>query len=152
MLARARRHDIGNGFTVPINIPGEPMGSCTFAVSCGRELPRERLLSAEQLGAHAFHAARALFGFPAASGRPHLSRREVQCIKLLAASKTQRESGKILGISSETVYQYLKHARAVYGVSTSAQLLACALRDAVVSFEEVIPRMTERVVREMPLE
>ena len=140
MLERARYHDIGNGYTVPINFPGEPMGSCTFAVRCGADLPYARLLTAEQLGAHAFEFARPFFGFPRTSNRPRLSRRELQCIRLLAAGVTQRESGTELGISPETVYQYLKHSRSVYGVANTTQLLACALRDGLISYDEAIPR------------
>lgn len=139
VLARARRFGIGDGFTVPINIPGEPPGSCTFAVRCGTDLPRERLLNAEQLGAHAFHAARRLAGFPMRGACPRLSRRERQCLRLLAAGKTDWEIGTILGVSPETVRQYLKHARAAYGVASRAQLVACGLRDALVRFEDAIP-------------
>jgi len=139
MLCRARHHDIGNGFTVPIKLPGEPLGSCTFAVRCGSELPRERLLSAEQLGAHAFHFARTLFGFPKQTRRPHLYPRELQCIRLLGAGHKQREIATIMGISAETVYQYLKRARSLYGVSNTTQLIACALHDELISFAEAIP-------------
>src|SRR5437868_1470013 len=57
---RARRFDIGDGFTVPVNVPGEPAGSCSFTVGVGVELPLEQLLCAEQIGAHAFRAARRL--------------------------------------------------------------------------------------------
>lgn len=139
VLERARRHGIGDGFTVPINIPGEPSGSCTFAVRRGFELPRERLLSAEQLGAHAFHAARRLAGFPVPANRPKLSRRQRQCLSLLAAGKSDSAIAEILGISPETAHQYVKSARAAYDVATRAQLVACALRDALVSYDEAIP-------------
>ena len=139
MLARARRFGIGDGFTVPINVPGEPAGSCTFAIPLGRELPRDRLLSAEQLGIHAFSIARRLHGFPAPLNCPALSRRERQCVRLVATGKTDREIAQLLGISPETVHQYVKRARAAYNVPSRAQLVACALRDALVSFGEAIP-------------
>lgn len=139
VFARARRHGIGDGFTVPINIPGEPLASCSFAVRVGAELPFERLLSAEQLGAHAFHAARRLHGFPVPEARPCLSRRERQCVRLVAAGMTDGEIAAQLGISPETVHQYVKRARAAYAVSSRAQLVACALRDALVAFEDSIP-------------
>lgn len=139
VLARAARHGLGDGFTVPINIPGEPPGSCTFAVRRGLELPRNRLLSAEQLGIHAFEAARRLAGFPGKGHRPHLSRRERQCVRLLAAGKTDSVIAAILGISHDTAHQYVKRARAAYDVTSRAQLVACGLRDSIVSFEEAIP-------------
>ena len=139
MLMRARRFGIGDGFTIPINVPGEPSGSCTFAIRLGQELPRDRLLSAEQLGIHAFSRARRLYGFPVPRHRPALSRRERECVRLVAAGKTDREIGRLLEISPETVHKYVKRARTAYGVDSRAQLVACAFRDGLVSFEETIP-------------
>lgn len=139
ILERSRRFDIGDGFTVPVNVPGEPGGSCSFAVRGARELPADRLLCAEQIGAHAFRAARRIHGYPAAGRCPHLSRRERQCVRLLAAGKTDWEIAAILGISVETAHQYVKRARAAYDVVSRAQLVACGLRDALVSYDEAIP-------------
>ena len=139
VLARAARHGLGDGFTVPVNIPGEPPGSCSFAVRRGLELPRARLLSAEQLGIHAFEAARRLAGFCAKSACPRLSRRERQCLRLVAGGKTDTVIAQILGISPETAHHYVKSARAAYDVVSRAQLVACGLRDSLVSYEEAIP-------------
>lgn len=139
LFERSRRFDIGDGFTVPVNVPGEPNGSCSFAVRTGVDLPVRRLLCAETIGAHAFRAARRIHGFPASCRCPHLSRRERECIRLLAAGKTDWEIAAILGISVETAHQYVKRARAAYDVVSRAQLVACGLRDSVVSFDEAIP-------------
>lgn len=49
------------------------------------------------------------------------------------------EIAAILGISVETAHQYVKRARAAYDVVSRAQLVACGLRDALVSFDEAIP-------------
>jgi len=139
LLGRARAFGIGQGFTIPVNVPGEPAGSCSFALRPGMELPVQRLLCAEQIGSHAFRAARRIHSYPAIGRRPRLSRRERQCIRLLAAGKTDWETAAILGISIETAHQYVKRARAAYDVVSRAQLVACALRDALVSFDEAIP-------------
>jgi LuxR family transcriptional regulator, quorum-sensing system regulator CciR len=139
LFERSKSFDIGDGFTIPVNVPGEPGGSCSFAVRIGTQFPVERLLSAEQIGAHAFRAARRIHNYPAAARCPHLSRRERQCVRLLAAGKTDWEIAAILGISVETAHQYVKRARAAYDVVSRAQLVACGLRDALVSFDEAIP-------------
>lgn len=139
IFERSKRFDIGDGFTVPVNVPGEPGGSCSFAVRAGAALPMERLLCAEQIGAHAFRAARRIHNYPASGRCPHLSRRERQCVRLLAAGKTDWEIAAILGISVETAHQYVKRARAAYDVVSRTQLVACGLRDALVSFDEAIP-------------
>jgi LuxR family quorum-sensing system transcriptional regulator CciR len=139
LLERAKRFGIGDGFTIPVNIPGEPAGSCSFAVRTGASLPFQRLLCAEQIGAHAFQAARRLHHLGEIGGSPHLSRRERQCVQLLAAGKTDWEIAAILKISVETAHQYVKRARAAYDVVSRAQLVACGLRDSVVTFDEAIP-------------
>ena len=139
ILERSSRHGIGAGFTIPANVPGEPCGSCSFAVKRGRELPARRLLCAEQIGAHAFQTARRIHHYPAAGRHPHLNRRELQCLHLLAAGKTDWEIAKILGICIHTAHQYVKRARAAYDVVSRTQLVVHGLRDAWISFDDAIP-------------
>lgn len=139
ILTRSRHHGIGAGFTVPANIAGEPSGSCSFAVRVGTELPGNRLLCAELIGAHAFRAARRILGLPRPPKRPHLSRREIECLRLVAAGKSDWEAATILGISVETARQYVKRARAAYDVATRTQLVVHGLRDEWVAFEDAIP-------------
>jgi LuxR family quorum-sensing system transcriptional regulator CciR len=137
ILERASYHGIGAGFSVPANVPGEPLGSCSFACRRGQPLPRSSLIWSELIGARAFKRARCLRGAQkAASAAPHLSPREMQCLRLVAAGKSDWEIGAILGISEETVHQYVKRARAAYGVVTRAQLVVHGLRDGRISFED----------------
>lgn len=138
ILERSGHHGLGPGFTVPANVPGEPSGSCSFAVERGRSFP-VRLSCAELIGIQAFRAARRIYGYTAEAAAPRLSRRERQCLRYVAAGKTDWEIAAILGISVETAYQYVKRARAAYDVVSRAQLVACGLRDALVSFDEAIP-------------
>jgi len=139
ILRRSRRFGLGEGFTVPANVPGEPGGSCSFAVRRGLELPLQRLMCAELIGAHAFRAARRIHNYPAAGLHPHLSRREREVLHLLAAGKTDWEIARILGISPDTAHQYVKHARAAYDVVSRTQLVVHGLRDAWISFDDAIP-------------
>jgi LuxR family quorum-sensing system transcriptional regulator CciR len=139
ILDRSRYHGIGDGLTVPANVPLEPCGSCSFAVRRGRDLPRQRLLCAELVGAHAFRAARRIMRLPKAGEPPRLSAREVECLRLVAAGKTDWEAATILGISVETARQYVKRARTAYDVATRTQLVVHGLRDEWVTFEEAIP-------------
>lgn len=139
ILDRSGRHGIGPGFTVPANVPGEPRGSCSFAVRWGRALPARCLPAAELIGAHAFRAALRLRGYPAAGWRPRLSRRELQCLRLVARGKSDWEIARILGLSPETVRQYVKRARAAYDVATRTQLVVHGLRDGWIAFDDAIP-------------
>ena len=138
ILARSRRHGLGPGLTVPANVPGEPSASCSFAVRAGRDLPAGRLHCAELIGAHALRAARS-FRPGALRERPHLSRRERQCLRLVALGKTDWEIAAILGLSPHTAHQYVKRARAAYDTISRTQLVVYGLRDAWISFEDAIP-------------
>ena len=138
ILERSREFGLGAGVTVPVNVPGEPSGSCSFAVRAGIALPRERLLCAELIGAHAFGAARRLANYPSRAQRPRLSRREVQCLRLVAGGKTDWEIAVILGISAETARQYVKRARRAYDAVTRAQLVTFGLRDDWFAFDEAL--------------
>lgn len=138
ILQRSRHFGIGNGFTVPANVPGEPSASCSFALT-GAELPLRRLRCAELVGGHALHAARRLRPLAPRPQRPRLSRRELQCLRLVALGKTDWEIAKILGLSIETAHQYVKRARAAYGSPSRAQLVAYGLRDQWISFDDAIP-------------
>ncbi len=139
ILSRSRHFGIGEGFTIPVNVPGEPAGSCSFAVRQGRDLPRQRLMCAELVGAHAFRAARRIRRLPNPPARPHLSPRQAQCLRLVACGKTDWEIAQILAISVETARQHVKSARAAYDVVSRTQLAVLGLRDEWVSFEDVYP-------------
>ena len=58
ILSGAQLAGIGNGVTVPINIPGEFSGSCSFSMRYGRDIPLPALPTAQYLGCFAFQAAR----------------------------------------------------------------------------------------------
>ena len=139
ILERSRHHGLGPGFTIPANVPGEPSGSCSFAVGPDCALPSRQLTSAELIGAQAFAAARRIYGFVRIAPLPRLSPRERQCLGLVAAGKTDWEIAAILGIAVETARQYVKRARAAYDVVSRAQLVACGLRDSLISFDQAIP-------------
>jgi LuxR family quorum-sensing system transcriptional regulator CciR len=136
VLERSARYGMGHGFTVPANVPGEPCGSCSFAVRSGRDLPERNLRCAELIAIDAFDAGRRLKGLPHVGEVPHLSRRQRQCVRLLAAGKTDWEIAAILGLSHQTTQRYVKMARAQYDVVSRTQLVVRALRDGEISFDD----------------
>ena len=139
ILEASRDHGLGEGFTVPVNVPGEPAGSCSFAVRRGKSLPRARLMCAELVGRCAFDAARRLLGDVLRPERPHLSRRELECLRLVATGKSDWEISVILGIGLETARQYVKRARGAYDVASRTQLVVLGLRDSWLGIEEAAP-------------
>ncbi|SMF61054.1 LuxR family transcriptional regulator, quorum-sensing system regulator CciR [Allosphingosinicella indica] len=138
LLARGRAFGMQNGITVPLHAAGEPVASCSFVGARGVMLEAHHRHAAQSIAVHAFGAALRLLDRTAP---PRLSRRERQCVRLIAEGKSDWEIGVILGLSAETVHGYVKRARAAYDVATRAQLVVCALRDHVIPFPQQSPRM-----------
>lgn len=139
MLDLARDHGLVDGFTVPANIVGEASGSCSFAVGPGHELPVDALQWAQLAGIAAFERARRIWlvGIEPRGPRPRLTDRQRDCLIWAARGKTAWESGRILGISEETVVRHLKQARDRYGVEKQTSLLIRALFDGIISFSDI---------------
>ncbi|WP_375402997.1 LuxR family transcriptional regulator [uncultured Sphingomonas sp.] len=140
-LAEAGHAGLGAGFTVPSNIPGERRGSCSFAVRPGLELPKQTLLAAQLVGLFAFEAARRAIGAGGpARWLPRLSPRQRECIILAGQGKADNVIAQLLGLSENTVTNYLAAARERYGVASRVQLVICALYDGEIGFTELIAR------------
>lgn len=135
-MAVAAGEGLRDGYTVPANVPGEPCGAVSFAARRECALTEERRICADCLARTAFEASRRLRGLTSLkSPVPHLNNREVQCLRRLALGETDKQVARALGISPETVRQYVKMARASYSARTRAQLVALALRDSQIGFD-----------------
>jgi LuxR family quorum-sensing system transcriptional regulator CciR len=137
LLERAQRAGLGEGYTVPLHAPGERAASCSFVMAPGNSMEPGVVLAAEILAHLAFGAAHDLRPAPKRD-TPHLSRRQEQCVALMAQGKTDWEIGVILGLSEETITQYLKAARARFGVSRRTQLAIAAVCHGLIGLDEVI--------------
>ena len=142
MMVAAAKQGLAVGFTVPAHVPGEVNGSCSFATGRGKPLKAEHLAVAQLVGAFAFEAAKRLvkrerqkLNDPA-----RFSDRERDCLIWVARGKSDSEIATILGISSETVHQYMKHARANYDAVSRSQLVAHALFSGTISFMDIFKR------------
>jgi LuxR family transcriptional regulator, quorum-sensing system regulator CciR len=142
MLVHGERMGIGDGFTVPANVPGESNGSCSFANPKGVPLREEDLPLAQLVGAFAFEGARRLWRMrsPQAEPAPKLTDRQRECILWVARGKSDWEISRILGIRHETVIRHLKQARERYGVAKRTMLAIQALFDGSISFTDVLKR------------
>ena len=142
ILATASVCGLGEGFTVPINVPGEFLGSCSFAVRHGRELRQELLPAAQYVGCFAFEAARRICAVDQARGqaasKPALTARQFDCVVLVAQGKSDWHIGQLLGISQETVHQHIEAAKKRYQVASRTQLVVRALFDSQITFADVL--------------
>lgn len=142
VLDAALKVGIGDGFTVPANIPGEILGSCSFAVPAGRSFPEDQRHIAQLVGGFAFEAARRLSQTidTIRINGPMLTDRQRDCVLWAARGKTDWEIAQILGVSHDTVIEHLRHARERYGVQKRALLAVRALFDGLISFSDVLRR------------
>jgi LuxR family quorum-sensing system transcriptional regulator CciR len=115
-------------------------GACSFLMKTEAALPLASLAAAHYIGALAFDAAERLnLSQPATDPHgPHLTPRQRDCVALVAQGKSDWEIGRLLGISDSTVHKHIEDAKRRFGVSTRIQLVVRSLRDARLSFSEVI--------------
>lgn len=144
ILSGAQLAGIGNGVTVPINIPGEFSGSCSFSMRYGRDIPLPALPTVQYLGCFAFQAARRVVAMRTKSKpvtedvQQRLSPRQLDCVILAGRGKSDRDVGQLLGISGQTVHQHIEEAKRRYNVATRQQLIVRALFDAQITFADLI--------------
>ncbi|OYY70559.1 LuxR family transcriptional regulator [Sphingomonas sp. 28-63-12] len=134
VLDRGRTHGLNAGYTVPFRIPGERGAFFSVARRKDGAFTYAEAAAAQLVGGIAFQRGRELIEGRAvkALGAP-LSRRQIDCLRLIAAGKTEWEMSIILGLSPATVHEYVEGARRRYGVRTRSQLVLAAARDGYVS-------------------
>lgn len=145
ILASARHAGLGDGFTVPINVPGETQGSCNFGVRLGRALPEASRPIAHHLGCFAFEAMRRVHRHEGTAAelarsidKPKLTQRQLDCVVLVARGKGDWEIGQLLGISDQTVHHHVEAAKRRYGVASRQQLVVRALFDSQITFTDAL--------------
>ena len=142
ILEHAFACGLGEGFTVPVNVPGEYLGSCSFGLRPGRAPAPDALPAAQYVGCFAFEAARRVQAADQVCllqqpSRP-LSQRQYDCVVLVAQGKSDWDIAQLLGIASDTVHQHIEAAKRRYGVASRAQLVVRALFDSQITFADVI--------------
>lgn len=142
-LELAGREGLGDGFSVPIHIPGEGGGSCSFAIRSGREAPQESMPAAHYIACFGYEAARRIH-LRSLTARersemapPKLSTRQLDCMVLAARGRTDGQIAKQLGIHERTVHQHVEEAKRRYDVNSRTLLVVRALFDGQLTFADV---------------
>lgn len=141
ILERGSAYGLREGFTVPVHIPGEYFGTCSFAADVAEDPTEEVCQAAQLVATFGFEAARRLLRRRIANnqeGFPRLTSRQVDCVTLVAQGKTDWETAQILGLSPDTVHQHVETARRRYKVGKRTQLVIRALFDGQISFSSVM--------------
>lgn len=145
ILAAARRYDLAEGYTVPVHVPGEYQGTCSFAARSLDRLRANALPIANMIGIWAFEAARKILRVrESLNGRtvitPKLTERQRDALVLLARGKPDPEIGALLGISERTAHEHVENVRKAYGNAQRPLLVVRALFDGQISFGDVFRR------------
>jgi len=144
ILNSAAACGLAEGFTVPVNVPGEFLGSCSFGVATGRSVPRQSLPAAQYVGCFAFEAARRIQLIEGARDRsaagapPRLTQRQFDCVILAAQGKSDWHIAQLLGISGDTVHQHIEMAKRRFGVASRTELVVRALFEAQITFADIL--------------
>lgn len=140
ILERAKPYGLVGGYTVPVTVPGEYQGSCSFGA---RDLDR--------LHPYAYPLSQYIttFGFECArklqrllDGKepepiPRLTPKQVETLILVGRGKTDAEIGAVLGISKTTAHDHVEAGRRAYGNAQRAYMVLRAIYDGVITFAEV---------------
>lgn len=136
ILDEARGYGLCDGFTVPVHVPGEYRGTCSFGAR--RVAVTPNLTACAQLvGLFAFECARRLVHARRSGSSPSipkLTRRQRDCLPFVAAGKSDGVIGQLLGLAPSTVHQHVTDAMERYGVATRMQLVVRALFDSQIVY------------------
>ncbi|MFN3817418.1 LuxR family transcriptional regulator [Blastomonas sp.] len=140
-LEEMRKLGLATGCTVASHMPDRPTVSAHFVVHDNSPLTSNMFMVAILLGTAVGQKARALWQaqLPDAPAGPaeKLSPRQVDCIKLVARGMTSWEIASELGISDQTVSEYLTDARRRLAVANRAQLVLKALKQGYFMLDDV---------------
>jgi len=116
VLAAARQYGLCDGYTVPVHVPGEYRGTCSFGTRSIDNLRANSLPFANLAGSYAFEAARRIMRTRAVPPRstpplPALTDRQRDTLVLIARGKADPEIGILLGISAATAHEHVENVR-----------------------------------------
>jgi len=140
VFRHARREGIGEGITVPANLPGEARGSCSFATARGVPLPTDVIPFIQGIGVSAFQCALRLspprFG---GNARVKMTDRQRDCLMWWSRGNSDKEVAQILGISRATVIDHLHAVQKRLGGLHRRLLMMQAVYDGALCFDDILP-------------
>lgn len=143
ILRRAAQFGLHNGVTVPLHLPGEYRGTCSFAGGVVSGQAGRVLGLAHLVGTYAFQAARRIMKSRHRSrsilaALPDLTERQLEVLILLGRGKSDAEIGDILGISQHTAHEHVENIRLAYGGAQRTYLIGRALFDGQITYDEIL--------------
>ena len=139
ILEEARSMGLAHGYTVPIHVPGQVSGSCTFVYEPGAVDPA-CFPAAHYVAIYAFDAALKLKAraIGRADAGVRLTHRQRQCLALAARGKSDWSIAQMLTLSHQTVHMHIEMAKSRYGVSSRVEAVVRALFDGQLAFADIL--------------
>lgn len=141
ILQAASRHGLCEGYTVPVHVPGEYRGTCSFGAPTTARIEPGSLVHANLVGIYAFETARNIVrqhGPDGGGNVPKLTGRQRDTLVLVGRGKADGEIATLMGISRATAHEHVENVRRAYGNAQRPNLIARALFDGQISFSEVL--------------
>lgn len=145
ILQAASEHGLGEGFTVPVHVPGEYRGTCSFGTNMPDAFGSDALPLANMISSYAFEAGRRILRAERRTAEPVdevpvLTERQRDALVLVAKGKADPEIAQLLGIAEATAHEHVENVRRAYGNAQRQFLVVRALFDGQISYSEVLKR------------
>lgn len=130
ILADSRVHGLFDGFCAPIRAGYDEVGFVMLGSDRLLELvDYERFLLQGMCETYARVGLALLL--PTHADPPSLTRRETECLKWVAAGRSDPQIGMILGLSPNTVHAHVEAAKTKLGANSRAQLVLRAVMSGI---------------------
>ena len=138
-LALYEAHGLRDGFTVPLCVPGEPRGFCSFGFADPDDLTLDVMGVINLASAMLFETARRVSGMWLEHRLPsELTQRQVDCVAGVARGLNDNQIAWQLGIGVQTVHDHLDAARKRYGAHKRADLAVQAIRAGDLHWNRIV--------------
>ena len=136
----SERYGYLRGYTVPIRIPGEPIGVASFATRNNGPVPLDMLPFVQQIAVSSFNRARAIVALERGRRRSSygLTAVETACLRAAAQGKSNFIIGRVLGISEGAVRQELKSVQKKLGTGNRTSMAVKAIQVGFINFTEAL--------------
>jgi len=143
ILEKAKAYDLAVGLTVPVNVPGEYQGSCSFGARDFDRLHPYAFPLSDYITHFGFECARRLLS--QCDGRepapvPQLTMKQRESLILVGRGKTDAEIAAVMGISKSTAHDHVEASRRAYGNAQRPLMVLRAVYDGVITFADVFRR------------
>jgi len=143
ILNRAKSYDLNAGITIPVHLPGEYEGSCSFAARDIANVHPFGLPLGHTAATFAFESARQLMrnrDGKCAEPIPTFTSKQREMLILVGRGKTDAEIAQVMGVSRSTAHDHVEAGRRAYGNAQRSLMVLRAMYDGIITFSDIFFR------------